>query len=68
MPPLPLSPNNNQNNSFFKMENSNADVTMHGSSSASVDTRDTMRELAKQIAPVNKEGVEFAPLDDLHLK
>ena len=55
-----------------KMDTS-SDLSLRNSSSASVDTRDSMAELARQIQPVDQYGVEFVPLDmllhdDLHLK
>lgn len=45
-----------------------SDLSIRNSSSASVDTRDTMAELARQIEPVERDGVEFAPFDDIHIK
>ena len=47
-------------------------VSMKWSSSGSVDTRDTMAELARKVEPVDRDAVEFAPFDveadDLNLK
>ena len=50
---------------IFKSESTTSGAEMPGgsSSSASVDTKDSMKELAKKITPVYKDGVEFAPLD-----
>lgn len=54
--------------SSHKMDTS-SDLSMHNSSSASVDTRDTMASLARRVEPVDRDGVEFAPLDgELHPK
>ena len=57
MPPIqPLSP---KLSSIMEETRSQ----QNSSSSASMDTRDSMRELAKKITPVERDGVEFAPLD-----
>jgi hypothetical protein len=56
MPPMPLSP---KLSSIMEETRSQ----QNSSSSASMDTRDSMRELAKKITPVERDGVEFAPLD-----
>ena len=59
--------NNNNTTSTGKI-----DVSM--SSSNSMDTRDSMKELAKKITPVGDgSGAEFTPLDmllneDMHIK